>query len=183
MAKSNEARVHRSEVKFKGKVFDVVREDVTEPGGVRATRDYVKHPGSVVIMAVARRSRAAEPRVLLVRQYRHVAGQRLWELPAGRIDKGENALAGAKRELLEETGYTARRWKQILNYYASPGFLDETMNVYLAEELTRGKAQPEDDEDIQVRFFPLSQLVKQALNGRLRDGKTLAGVLWLQARG
>jgi ADP-ribose pyrophosphatase len=103
----------------------------------------------------------------------------MWELPAGRIDEGESLLAAAKRELLEETGYTARSWKKILHFYVSPGFLDETMSIYLARQLKAGEAQPEADENIAVHFFPLSVARRMVLKGTIRDAKTIAGVLWL----
>lgn len=170
-------KVISSRLAFRGKVFEVTVEDVQEPNGVRARRDTVRHQGSVVIMPVD--DSGSEPRVLLERQYRYPAGDYLWEFPAGRIDPGEEELAGAKRELLEETGYTARKWNRVLFYYASPGFMNETMAVYLARGLTAGKAQPEADEVISHRFFPLSALLRKAKNGKLRDGKTVAGVLWL----
>jgi len=137
-------------------------------------RDVVRHPGSVVILALDSRRR-----VLLERQYRHAAGQRLWELPAGRIDPGEKPLAAAKRELLEETGYSARHWKKALFYYASPGFLDETMAIYMASGLREGQAQPEEDELIQIRLFSLPAALRMVMNGSIQDGKTIAGVLWL----
>jgi len=103
----------------------------------------------------------------------------MWELPAGRIDEGESPLAGARRELLEETGYSARKWKKILFFYVSPGFLDETMTIYLATGLQAGKAQPEEDEKISIRFFSLSTARKMVLTGRIRDAKTISGILWL----
>jgi len=89
-------------------------------------------------------------------------------------------LAAAKRELIEETGYRASRWKRILNFYASPGFLGETMSIYMATGLTAGEAEPEEDERIVTKFFPLSTLVDTILRGQIRDGKTIAGVLWLR---
>jgi ADP-ribose pyrophosphatase len=136
----------------------------------------------VVILAVDWSQ--SQPRVLLARQYRYAAGRHLWELPAGRIDPGEKPLAAAKRELLEETGYAARRWKRALFYYPSPGFLDETMAVYMASELVAGQAQPEEDEVIQIRLVPLPEAVHMVMAGRSQDGKTIAGVLWLnQAQG
>ena len=174
------ARVISSKEVYRGPIFWVTTDQVLEPGGIRARRDIVRHPGSVVIMVVD--ETRSEPRVLLARQYRHAAEDFLWELPAGRIDPGENELAGAKRELREETGYTAKRWKRIFHYYASPGFLDETMAIYVATGLRCGTAQPEDDERIQKRLFPLSSAVRMALSGRIRDGKTIAGVLWLAHR-
>jgi ADP-ribose pyrophosphatase len=100
------------------------------------------------------------------------------ELPAGRIDPGEDALAAGKRELLEETGYTARRWSKALFFYPSPGFLEETMTVYLARGLRPGTAQPEADERIEHSLVPLSRLLRAIQIGKIRDGKTIASVLW-----
>jgi ADP-ribose pyrophosphatase len=175
-----DARMLSKRVVFRGPVFYVTSEQVIEPGGVRVRRDMIRHPGSVVIMAVD--DTAAEPRVLLEHQYRYAARQRLWEFPAGRIDEGETALAGAKRELREETGFRARRWQRAMSFWASPGFLDETMAVYLARDLVRGEAEPEADEIIRYRLFSLSAAVRMATNGTIRDAKTLAGVLWLHHR-
>jgi len=155
----------------------VTTDHVLEPHGIEVRRDIVHHTGSVVILPVEERGK--EPRVLLERQYRHAAQQFLWELPAGRIDAGEKPLPAAKRELLEETGYTAKRWKRILNFYASPGFVAETMSIYLAEGLHAGIAQPEADEMIKIRFFPLKAALGMVLNGTIRDAKTISGILWL----
>jgi ADP-ribose pyrophosphatase len=180
--KSQQARVLSSRISFQGPVFSVTTDEVEEPGGVRARRDVIRHSGSIVVLAVeepARAGKAAEPRILLERQYRHAAQSMMWELPAGRIDDGETALTAAKRELLEETGYSARQWKRILHFYVSPGFLDETMTIYLARGLRAGVAQPEADERIGVRFFGLSEAKRMALHGRIRDAKTIAGILWL----
>jgi len=175
--KASSAKVLKSRVVYRGPVFHVTSEMVLEPSGVTARRDVVRHTGSVVVMAVDDGS--AEPRLLLVRQFRHAAGTELWELPAGRAEKGENLLAAGKRELLEETGVTARRWKRALFFYVSPGFLDETMTLFLARGLRQGQANPEEDEVIETRFFSLSEAVRMAISGRIKDAKTLAGVLWL----
>ncbi len=174
------AKVLSHKVLYRGKVFSLTSDRVREPHGIEARRDVVRHPGSVVVLALDGKGKDA--RVLVERQYRYAADQYLWEVPAGRIDPGETQLAAAKRELLEETGYTARRWRKQMTYYASPGFLDETMNVFVAEGLRRGQAQPEADEFIRVRFFPLRQLARMAASGRLRDGKTIAAVLAYAAR-
>ena len=162
---------------YRGPAFWVTMDYVLEPSGVRGRRDIVRHTGSVVILALEESGR--EPQVLLVRQYRHAAERALWELCAGRIDPGEKELAAAKRELLEETGYRARKWKRILRFWASPGFVAETMSIYLARGLQAGAAQPEEDEVIESRFFPLSKAVGMVMSGRIQDGKTIAGVLWL----
>jgi ADP-ribose pyrophosphatase len=170
------ARVLRSRIAFRGPVFRVTSETVAEPGGIVARRDVVRHSGSVVVLAVEDGARG--PRVLLERQYRHAASDFLWEIPAGRIDEDESALAAARRELLEETGYTARHWKRALVFYSSPGFLDETMTVYLAQGLKAGRARPEADEKIATRLFPLATAVRMAMRGAIRDGKTIAALLW-----
>jgi len=140
-------------------------------------RDLIHHSGSVVVLAVDDSGRV--PRVLLERQYRHAAKSHLWELPAGRIDPGEQELKAARRELLEETGYTAAKWRRILKFYASPGFVAETMSVFLATDLRAGEAQPEEDEIIYKRLVPLPTAVNMILKGTIRDAKTISSVLWL----
>jgi len=174
------ARVLSSIETYRGPAFWVTTDQVLEPTGVRGRRDIVRHTGSVVILAVDETH--SESRLLLVRQYRHAAQQYLWELCAGRMDKGENELTAAKRELLEETGYSAGRWKRILKFYASPGFVAETMSIYLATSLRSGIAQPEEDEVIQIKFFPLSAAVRMVMAGRIHDGKTISGILWLNQK-
>jgi len=176
-SKKSPARVISSRTVYRGPVFWVTTDMVQEPGGVRARRDIVRHSGSIVILAVDETGR--EPRILLERQYRHAAQSFLWELPAGRIDHGESELAAAKRELLEETGYTATSWHRILKYFASPGFIAETMAIYMARNLKPGQAQPEEDERIQTRFFTLSSAKTMLKNGTIQDGKTAIGLLWL----
>jgi ADP-ribose pyrophosphatase len=171
------ARLISSRTVYRGPAFWVTADDVQEPGGIRARRDIVHHTGSVVVLAVD--ESGSRSRILLERQYRHAAKDYLWELPAGRIDPGEKPLPAAKRELLEETGYTAAHWRRILNFYASPGFLAETMSIYLATGLRAGRAQPEDDEMIQLRLVPLSTALRMVLRGTIRDAKTISSVLWL----
>ena len=171
------ATVLKSKVSFQGKVFSVITDKVTEPGGVTSTRDVIRHNGSVVILAVDASENPADPSILLERQYRYAAGQFLLELPAGRIEPGEAPLAAAKRELIEETGFRARRWSRLVRYYASPGFLSETMQVFLAQDIRPGIAQPEEDEKISLHPVPLSELLAMIHAGTILDGKTILSVL------
>src|SRR5271165_5966107 len=173
----NKVEVLSSKTVFHGRIFSVTSDRVKEPGGIVVQRDIVRHGGSVVILAVD--NAGAEPQILLERQYRYAADQVRWELPAGSIDRGESPRAGAKRELLEETGYRAKKWSHALHYYPSPGFVDETMTIYLARGLTPGLAHPEEDEFIACRLVPLSRALEMVLSGRICDGKTVAGALWL----
>jgi ADP-ribose diphosphatase len=174
---SNKVKVLSSKTVFHGRIFSVASDRVKEPGGIVVQRDIVRHGGSVVILAVD--DAGPEPQVLLERQYRYAADAVLWELPAGSIDRAESPLAGAKRELLEETGYRAKKWSRALHFYPSPGFVDETMTIYLARGLTPGPARPEEDEFIACRLVPLSRALEMIQSGSIRDGKTVAGVLWL----
>jgi ADP-ribose pyrophosphatase len=169
-------QVLSSKIVYEAPVFQVTSDEVVEPSGVRVRRDIIRHPGSVVILALDERK--AEPSVLLIRQFRYAANQNLWELPAGRIDEGEDALTAAKRELTEETGYSASEWIPALYYYASPGFLDETMSMFAARDLRKGKACPEEDEFITCRLVPLGKAVQWVMSGTVQDGKAIAGILW-----
>ena len=175
-ASKSGVQVLSSKVVHTSRVFNVTSDEIIEPSGVHARRDIIRHPGSVVILALDERK--PEPAVLLIKQYRYAADRELWELPAGRIDEGEGPLEAAQRELLEETGYSASEWKPALFYYASPGFLDETMSLFAARGLRRGKAQPEDDECITSRLVPLSRAVQWVMSGKVQDGKAIAGILW-----
>lgn len=175
------AKLLSSRTVYRGPAFWVTTDRVLEPGGIRVRRDIVHHTGSVVILAVD--DSTPKPRVLMERQYRHAANGFLWELPAGRIDAGEKPLPAAQRELLEETGYTASNWRRIFCFYASPGFLAETMSVFLATGLRAGRAQPEADEIIHKRMVPLPSALRMVLNGTIRDAKSISSILWLDNQG
>jgi ADP-ribose pyrophosphatase len=167
------AKVLSSELVLRTRVFDVQRERVIEPRGVDATRDVIVHPGSVVVLPVL-----ADGGIVLIRQYRHSVEQYLWELVAGRRDGDESFLAGALRELREETGYTARRMRLLLDLFPSPGFLRENMAIFLATGLKAGTAEPEVDEKITQRIVTLREAEKWIRGGKIRDGKTVAGILY-----
>lgn len=167
------ARILSSKVLFKGRVFGVRRDTVVEPGGVKATREIVAHPGSVVVLPVF-----SDGRILMIRQYRHAVRQYLWELVAGSKDAGESFIKGAHRELLEETGYTARRMRKLLELFPTPGFLTENMVIFLAEGLKLGEAQPEADEKIKIRILSLRKIDDWIRAGKIRDAKSVAGILY-----
>jgi len=171
------ARLLSSEVVFEGPLFRVLRDRLIEPGGYENVRDIIRHNGSVVILAIDKSRKKKDPWIVVERQYRHAANQFLWELPAGKLEPGEDALEGAKRELEEETGYRANKWKPLVTYYASPGFLGESMIVFLAEGLVAGDAHPEEDERIELRLVKLSEVLRMIEKGAILDGKTLTSLL------
>lgn len=163
-------KVISSKELYRCELFWVSEEHATDPSGFEIHRSIVHHPGSAVMMAVDDRKR-----ILLVRQYRLPARQYMWELPAGRLDKGETALQAAKRELTEETGYRAKQWKKLVTFYASPGYVDEKMTIFLATDLTEGKAQPMEDERIETRWFKSKELGQLIDEGKIIDAKTMLG--------
>ena len=170
------AEVLSSVCKYEGPLFNVYSDHIIEPNGVESHRDIIRHNGSVVILAVDDSKSTRDPLIVMERQYRHAAGQYLWELPAGKIDGDEGRLAAAKRELIEETGYRAKKWSPLVRYFASPGFLGEWMQIFLAEGLTLGDAQPEEDERIDLYLISLSEVLRLIDDGAILDGKTLVGV-------
>lgn len=172
------AQVLSSKISYDGPLFRVQTDEIREPNGKKVTRDVIRHGGSAVILAVDRSKSKKDPLVLLERQFRHAAQQYLYEVPAGKMDPGESHLEAAKRELLEETGYQARKWSKLVKYFASPGFLGEWMQVFLAEELTPGLAQPEEDESIELQMVPLSRLLRLIEKGQILDGKTIISALY-----
>lgn len=177
MAKrTSNVKLLSSETKYTGRVFRVSRDELFEPTGIKAVREIVTHPGSVVVLPVF-----DDGRVLIIRQYRHAAGQFMWELVAGHREPTEDFRRGAARELQEETGYTARRYRKLLEIYPSPGFLSERMVIFLAEGLTKGKARPEDDEKIEARILTLSEVERWIRSGKIRDAKSISGLLYYAA--
>jgi ADP-ribose pyrophosphatase len=174
--KNADVEVLSSTLSYEGPLFRVYTDDILEKGR-ELTRDVIRHNGSVVILAVDDKKSTRDPMIVMERQYRHAAREFLLEVPAGKMEEGEDALAAAKRELLEETGFKAKRWRKMIRYFASPGFLGEFMQVFVAEGLTMGDAQPEYDEQIEIEMMPLSRLLKMVDEGKIHDGKTLISVM------
>ncbi len=157
---------------YRGRTFRLVCKDLRFPGGHRATYGIVQHPGAVAILPVF-----ANGDVMFVRQYRVAVGKPLLELPAGTLERGESPLHTAKREVVEETGYCARKWRKIGEFYTAPGFCTELMHVYVATILKRAYAPGDPDEEISAVRLPLSRALAFVRNGRIRDAKTIAGLL------
>jgi ADP-ribose pyrophosphatase len=135
----------------------------------------VRHPGSAVMLPVDEKDR-----ILLVHQFRLPAEQKLWEIPAGRLDPGETPLKAAKRELEEETGLKAKKWVKLASFYASPGYVAEKMNLFLALDLKQGEQNLMDDERIEIEWFSKKRLREMIHNGEIKDAKTIvAFYLWL----
>jgi ADP-ribose pyrophosphatase len=153
-------------------IFSVTLDRAIDPDGFEIKRAIVQHGGSAVMMPVNDRGH-----ILLVHQYRLPARQFLWELPAGRVDEGETVLKAAKRELIEETGYRAKTWKKIADFYPSPGFLAEKMTIFLATGLVVGESKPMEDERITTRWFTPRELGEMMKAGKIRDAKTMIGFL------
>ncbi len=157
-------------------LFDVTHDRAEHPSGAVLDRRIVKNPPAAVMLA-----RDPDKRVLLIRQYRLPPRESLWELPAGRCDAGEDPLETAKRELIEETGYRAARWRKLLEFYPAPGFSSELMHAFLAEELTPGDAEPEPYEVIETQWQRWPQALDMVRRGEIRDAKTIAALLYCGA--
>ena len=157
-------------------IFSITQDVARDPEGFEIKRAIVRHHGSAVMMAVDARGR-----IVLVRQYRLPARDYFWELPAGRIDDSETPLQAAKRELIEETGYRAKRWTRLASFFPSPGYVEERMTVFLARDLTEGDAAPMEDDRIRISWFTARQIQQMIARGRIIDAKTMIGFFcWRQ---
>lgn len=160
---------------YEGKIVTLRVDEISLPGGRTAVREVVEHPGAVVVAAVD-----DEGYVYMVRQYRHPVRRYLLELPAGGLEPGEEPLAAAMRELREEVGLVAGRWTPLGSFYSSPGFANECLHAFLAEDLGHVDSDPDDDEDLTVARYPLSGLRWD--EGEITDAKTLAALMLVQER-
>ena len=166
-----EKRIDGEEV-FDGYIFNIHRDRVLLPNGNTAFREIVKHRGAVCVVPVS-----ADGDVYLVRQFRYAVGKELLELPAGKLEENENPLEAAKRELSEETGFVAAKWTDLGKMYTSAGYSSEIIYVYLAEELERGAAHPDEDEFVLTENYKLDKLTDMIMQGEICDAKTVFGVL------
>jgi len=162
---------------YSGRVFTVRTDTVVDEDGRTHNLDIVEHPGSYAIAALP-----AADRLVLVRQYRHAAGQALWEIPAGTAERDESCEDGALRELREETGYSADSLELLCTVYPTPGYCTERVHIYAARGLHAGPQQLEDDERIDVREVTLREAWEMQASGRIVDMKTVLALLWLAGR-
>jgi ADP-ribose pyrophosphatase len=171
------ARVLATRRVYEGKVLSLDVDEVEEPGGVRATREVVRHRGSVAVLPVH-----DDGRLVLVRQYRYPVDAEVWELPAGRLDPGESVEDAARRELEEEVGLRPQRLEALVVFYTTPGFCDEAMHLFRATGLERVEARPEADERIETRTFTPTETREMIRRGEIREGKTLVALLMEMSR-
>lgn len=169
-----EAAVSRAEL-LRGNFLHVVRDTVRLPTGGQATREFVLHPGAVMVVGLL-----DDGQVVLERQYRHPMGQVMLEFPAGKLDAGEGSLACAQRELREETGYSAREWAFAGRLSPTVAYSDEIIDIWFARGLTLGERQLDDEEFLDVITATPGDVLEACRDGRIIDGKSLAGALWLQ---
>lgn len=165
-------RIQTEDVVFEGRIFNVNRIGVTVPDGRRAVRDVVRHPGAVAVVALT-----DDGRICLVRQYRTALDRVTVEIPAGKLDPGEDPLEAAERELAEETGLAAERIAYLTTIATSVGFCDELIHIYMATGLSAGESHPDADEFINVDLVEVGELVDAVLDDRVEDAKTVVGAL------
>ena len=165
-------RIRSEELVWEGAIFDVSKLEVELPNGRLARRDIVRHPGAAAVVALTENGKIA-----LVRQYRTALDRVTVEIPAGKLDPGEDPLDCARRELTEETGFSAGRIAYLTTIATSAGFADELIHIYLATQLSFEGADPDDDEFINVDLVPLSELIDAVLDGKIEDAKTVVGAL------
>lgn len=160
-----------------GRKIRVAVDTSTAPDGSVVVRDMIFHPGAVVILPLLDGGR-----VVLLRNHRFVIGETLWELPAGTVEPGEPLEGCAKRELAEETGYTADRWTGLGYLYASPGVLDEKLHLFVAEGLTPGAMRPEADEQLEPVVLDFAEAIRMCVAGEIKDAKTITALLLWEKR-
>jgi ADP-ribose pyrophosphatase len=164
-------KITESKEVYNCKLFQVTEDKAVDPKTkFEIARSVVRHAGSAVMMAMDDKKR-----ILLVRQYRLPAEKQLWELPAGKVDDGEKPLEAAKRELVEETGYKAKKWTKLASFWVSPGYVQERMTIFLAQDLVEGEATPMDDEQIEARWFKRKEVGAMIREGKIEDAKTIIG--------
>lgn len=161
-----------SKLVFDGNLLKVYSDKVELPNGKEAEREYIKHPGAVAVVPITEGGK-----IVLVRQYRYATGKALLEIPAGKLDKGEKPEECALRELEEETGYVAKKLQKLSSIYTTPGFTDEIIHLYIAENLTFAKQNLDEDEFLNVEIYTKDEVKKMIMDGRINDSKSMLALL------
>ena len=164
---------------YAGRVVRLDVDTVRFPNGSTGELELVRHPGAAAVVPCASDPAAADPTILLIKQYRYATGGALWEVPAGTLEPGEDPAHCARRELAEEAGVTATELRRLTSIWTTPGFTDEVIHLYLATGLTAGAPAHEPDEFITVEPQPLSQVLRRIRDGDIRDAKTIVAILYL----
>jgi ADP-ribose pyrophosphatase len=162
---------------YTGKVLNLDLDTVRFPDGSEGTLEMIRHPGASAVVPFLDDPTDPDPRVILIRQFRHAADGYVWEIPAGRLEPGEPPETCAHRELAEETGYTAAEMRPLITIYTTPGFTDERIHLFLATGLSAGTAKTEPDEFLELHTLRLSEVVAMADRGEIQDGKTLCALM------
>lgn len=171
------ATVNERETVYRGRVFEMVRENVTLENGTTTELDLIRHPGAAAMVPMP------DPdTVILIRQYRHAVGGYIWEIPAGTLEPGEPPLDGARRELVEEIGFAAEKWEKLGEIVPVPGYADERIHLFLAEELIPAAQSLDEDEVLAVHRLPLVRVLEMVDAGEIQDAKTLCGLYHLARR-
>ncbi|MBE6904001.1 MAG: NUDIX hydrolase [Ruminococcaceae bacterium] len=160
------------EYKYKGRIINLRVDDIELPDKQKATREVIEHNGGVSVVAVTENNE-----ILLVKQYRYPYSEVITEIPAGKLNKGEDLLECAKRELAEETGATAKEWEFLGEVYPTPAYCEEILYIYMAQDLSFGEQNLDEDEFLEVMRLPISEAKRKALSGEFKDAKTIVGIL------
>ena len=164
---------------YSGRIINVDMDQVQFPNGSRSELEMVRHPGAAAVIPFLSDPMGDDPQILLLKQYRYAADGYLYEIPAGRLDDGEDPIECARRELKEETGCTADRVEPLFMMYTTPGFTDERIHLFMASGLTHGESGREKDEFIEVEIVPLSRALSMVQAGEIPDGKTALALLYV----
>ncbi|MFD2617706.1 NUDIX hydrolase [Terrilactibacillus laevilacticus] len=170
-----EEKTLSSETIFNGRIVQLVVEDVELPNGAKSKREIVKHPGAVAVIA-----QTDDNKVILVRQYRKPLEKEIYEIPAGKLEPGEEPESSAIREMEEETGYTCGSVQHLVSFYTSPGFSDELLHVYVATDLVKGKPHLDEDEFLEIEEVELNEALQMIQDHRIYDAKTVYAIQYLQ---
>ena len=170
-------KVYKKNRIYTGKAINFCKDDIVLPNGNKAIREYIDHPGAVAIVPFINKTD-----IIMVKQYRYPVDKITYEIPAGKLDKKESLLKCAKRELKEETGYTAKNIKKLISFYPSSAFSNEELIIYIAKNLMAGKQNPDEDEFIQNTIVPFKKALQMIKQGKIKDSKTIIALLYIASK-